>query len=113
MRVVGDTHVTNIYAAPPIREHTNISLGLCVNWGQLCFSAAWNRAAMTPDQCEEFLASLLDRMARLVAVARSLKSVGMSPVCSLSSRFPPLPMKHYTRTPSFRETRTDFFRKKT
>ncbi len=59
MRVVGDTHVTNIYAAPPIREHTNISLGLCVNWGQLCFSAAWNRAAMTPDQCEEFLAFYL------------------------------------------------------
>ncbi len=52
---VGDTQLTDIYAAPPIREHTNISLGLCVNWGQLCFSAAWNRAAMSPEECEQFL----------------------------------------------------------
>ncbi len=55
MLVVGDTQLANIYGAPPIREHTNISVGLCVNWGQLCFSAAWNRAAMTSEECEQFL----------------------------------------------------------
>jgi hypothetical protein len=32
-----------------------VSLGLCVNWGQLCFSAAWNRDAFSPQQCREFL----------------------------------------------------------
>ena len=55
-RIVGDTQITNVYAAPPIRENTNIALGLCINWGQLCFSAAWNRATMTPAECEKFLA---------------------------------------------------------
>lgn len=55
-RIVGDTKITNVYGAPPIRENTNVSLGLCVNWGQLCFSAAWNRAALTPAECEKFLA---------------------------------------------------------
>ncbi len=55
-RVVGDTQISNVYAAAPIRENTNISLALCINWGQLCFSAAWNRAVFTPRECEEFLA---------------------------------------------------------
>lgn len=61
MLVVGDTRLTNIFGAPPIREHTNISLGLCTNWGQLCFSAAWNRAAMTPEECEQFLSEYVAR----------------------------------------------------
>ncbi len=56
VRIVGETQITNVYAAPPIRENTNISLGLSINWGQLCFSAAWNRAALTPGECEGFLA---------------------------------------------------------
>ncbi len=55
-RLVGNARLTNILVAPPIRENTNISLGLCVNWGQICISAAWNRSAMSSQECEEFLA---------------------------------------------------------
>lgn len=60
-RMVGDARMTNILVAPPVRENTNISLGLCVNWGQLCVSAAWNRDVMSAQECQEFLASYADR----------------------------------------------------
>lgn len=59
-RIVGDSLLTNILAAPPVRENTNISLGLCMNWGQLCVSAAWNRDAISAKECEEFLSLYLD-----------------------------------------------------
>jgi hypothetical protein len=55
VRLIGDARLANILAVPPARENTNVSLGLCVNWGQLCFSAAWNRDAFSPQQCREFL----------------------------------------------------------
>ncbi len=59
-RIVGDSRMTNTFAAPPVRENTNMALGLSVNWGQLCFSAAWNRAAMSTAECEQFLALYVD-----------------------------------------------------
>ncbi len=55
-RVIGDARLTNVLGAPPVRQHTNLSLGLCINWGQLCISAAWNREALTAQDCERFLA---------------------------------------------------------
>jgi len=60
VKIVGDTQVTHVYAAPPVREHTNITIGLCVNWGQLSFCAAWNRAVLTPSECEQFLQQYVD-----------------------------------------------------
>lgn len=55
-RLVGDARLKNILVAPPIRRNTNIALGLCVNWGQIGISAAWNRDAMSATECEDFLA---------------------------------------------------------
>lgn len=54
-RMVGDARMTNIMAAPPVRENTNIALGLCINWGQLCVSAAWNRDVLSAEECRQFL----------------------------------------------------------
>jgi NRPS condensation-like uncharacterized protein len=54
-RKIGDTRLSNIFVAPPTRENTNVSLGLCINWGQLCISAAWNREAFSADDVEAFL----------------------------------------------------------
>jgi hypothetical protein len=56
-RVIGDARLKNTLVAPPVRRNTNISLGLCVNWGQLCISAAWNRESFTAQDCEAFLAA--------------------------------------------------------
>ena len=55
MRMVGDARLTNVLAAPPVRANTNIALGLCINWGQLCVSAAWNRDVLSAEECREFL----------------------------------------------------------
>ncbi|MEM8736330.1 MAG: hypothetical protein AAGG44_19025, partial [Planctomycetota bacterium] len=54
-RLIGNARLRNILVAPPVRRNTNISLGLCVNWGKLCFSAAWNRDAFRAQDCEQFL----------------------------------------------------------
>ncbi|MFN3191802.1 MAG: hypothetical protein ACE361_14925 [Aureliella sp.] len=54
-RLIGNARLRNILVAPPVRRNTNISLGLCVNWGKLCFSAAWNRDAFTATDCGDFL----------------------------------------------------------
>ncbi len=54
-RVMGDARLKNAFVAPPVRAQTNVSLGLCVNWGQLCISAAWNRDALTGSECQEFI----------------------------------------------------------
>ncbi len=55
VRLIGDTRLDAILGAPPVRDNTNWSVGLCVNWGQLCISAAWNRDALTRKQCAELL----------------------------------------------------------
>ena len=55
VRLIGNAGLRNILVAPPVRRNTNISLGLCVNWGQLCISAAWNREVFTAADCQEFL----------------------------------------------------------
>ncbi len=55
-RLIGDAKLKNTLVAPPVRRNTNVSLGLCVNWGQLCISAAWNRESFTAQNCEAFLA---------------------------------------------------------
>jgi hypothetical protein len=54
-RIVGDARLDKILAAPPTRDNTHVSLGLCVNWGQLCISAAFNREGFSREQCQEFL----------------------------------------------------------
>jgi len=54
-RPIGDAVLTSIMGAPPVRRNTNISLGLCINWGQINISAAWNRQVMTGRECEKFL----------------------------------------------------------
>lgn len=55
VRLVGDVRLDTILGAPPVRDNTNWSVGVCVNWGQLCISAAWNRDALTRKQCAELL----------------------------------------------------------
>ncbi len=54
-RLVGNALLGSVLAAPPVRENTNISIGLCSNWGQLCMSAAWNRDEFTSADCAGFL----------------------------------------------------------
>lgn len=54
-RIVGNTRLDKILAAPPVRENTHWSLGLCINWGQLCISSAWNREALSRQQCVDLL----------------------------------------------------------
>ena len=54
-RLVGDARLDKILAAPPARDNTHLSLGLCVNWGQLCISAAWNRDGLSRKECAELL----------------------------------------------------------
>ncbi|MDA8743488.1 hypothetical protein N9N28_02540 [Rubripirellula amarantea] len=54
-RKIGDSYLENILIAPPARENTNITMGLCINWGQICISANWNRTAITREECGEFL----------------------------------------------------------
>lgn len=52
---IGDTLLECIYVAPPARRGTNVTLGLCINWGRICISANWNRRAMSETQCVEFM----------------------------------------------------------
>ncbi len=54
-RPIGDAVLTNITAAPPVRRNTNIAIGLCINWGQINISAAWNRQVMNARDCQKFL----------------------------------------------------------
>ncbi len=55
VRLVGDARLDKILAAPPVRDNTHLSLGLCINWGQLCISAAWNRDGLTRSECAALL----------------------------------------------------------
>ena len=54
-RRIGDVDLAKILIVPPARRGTNVTLGLCVNWGQICISANWNRTAFTAADCREFL----------------------------------------------------------
>lgn len=54
-RMIGDARLRNILVAPPVRRNTNLALGLCINWGQLGISAAWNRSAFRAADTEQFL----------------------------------------------------------
>jgi hypothetical protein len=54
-RVVGDARLESIFAAPPVRQNTNVALGLCINWGKICISASFNRKSISRAQCEQFL----------------------------------------------------------
>ena len=55
VRLVGDVRLDKILAAPPVRDNTHFSLGLCINWGQLCISAAWNRDGLTRTDCRALM----------------------------------------------------------
>jgi hypothetical protein len=54
-RLVGDVRLDKIVAAPPVRDNTHWSLGLCINWGQLCISAAWNRQVFSRQDCQQLM----------------------------------------------------------
>lgn len=66
-RKVGDSFLENILIAPPARQHTNITLGICINWGQICVSANWNRGEITGQQCQQFLQLYADATAEWLA----------------------------------------------
>ncbi|KAA1257611.1 acyltransferase PapA5 [Rubripirellula obstinata] len=66
-RKVGDSFLDNILIAPPARQHTNITLGICINWGQICISANWNRNELTGQQCQQFLQLYADATAEWLA----------------------------------------------
>lgn len=59
-RRVGDTFLENILVAPPARHNTNITLGMCINWGQICVSANWNRCEISRSDCKQFLKLFAD-----------------------------------------------------
>ncbi len=54
-RRIGNALLQSVSGGPPVRRNTNISLGLCINWGQIHISAARNRTAFSARDCEEFL----------------------------------------------------------
>lgn len=54
-RQVGDALLSNVLICPPPRQHANVSLGLCVNWGQICVSASWNRNVFDAPMTDRFL----------------------------------------------------------
>ncbi|MFG0267100.1 MAG: hypothetical protein ACF8AM_18405 [Rhodopirellula sp. JB055] len=54
-RKIGDAFLDNVFVAPPGRDGTNVSLGVCTNWGQICISASWNREAWDAATTDQFL----------------------------------------------------------
>ncbi len=54
-RRIGDTYLENVLIAPPARRNTNITFGLCINWGKVCISANWNRTTLSASDCRAFL----------------------------------------------------------
>ncbi|TWU67439.1 hypothetical protein [Crateriforma conspicua] len=59
-RRIGDSYLENILIAPPARRNTNITLGVCINWGQVCVSANWNRGEFTQQDTADFLRMFAD-----------------------------------------------------
>lgn len=54
-RHVGDTQLTKIIGAPPVRRNTNVSLGLSINKQQICITGAWNPSSFSSVDCDNFL----------------------------------------------------------
>lgn len=52
---IGDALLEGIVAAPPVRSHTNISIGFVIAHSQISLSASWNREVFTADDAREFL----------------------------------------------------------
>ncbi|MDX1929974.1 MAG: hypothetical protein SFV81_25835, partial [Pirellulaceae bacterium] len=52
---VGNALLFSTMGAPPPRGDTNISMAICLNWGRICFSATWNRAVFSGQDCYDFL----------------------------------------------------------
>ena len=65
-RDVGDALLENIFLVPPTRDHTNVTLGACINGGRLCVSANWNRNAWDRSACESFLAMYAEELEKWV-----------------------------------------------
>jgi hypothetical protein len=55
LRKIGNASLFAVFAAPPARRNTNISMAICINWGRICISAIWNRAVFSEQDCSEFL----------------------------------------------------------
>lgn len=55
VRLVGNVRLTAIHAAPPVRRNTNVSIAICVNWGEIMISAAFNHTAFSRLDCKAFL----------------------------------------------------------
>ncbi|MEM6469208.1 MAG: hypothetical protein AAF802_06530 [Planctomycetota bacterium] len=56
-RQIGRVSLSKVLAAPPARENTNIALGVCSNWGQICISMNWSRNVFSPVDAKAFLDS--------------------------------------------------------
>jgi len=52
---IGDAYLRNVFGSPPGREGTNVAVGVCINWGQICISASWNRQAWDAATTDQFL----------------------------------------------------------
>lgn len=52
---IGDASLRNAFGSPPARDGTNVSLGVCINWGQLCICASWNRDTWDAATTDQFL----------------------------------------------------------
>lgn len=53
--VVGPARLRRIGAAPPARLNTKVAVGLCQNWGKLCFSASYCAAQFSRPAADQFL----------------------------------------------------------
>ncbi len=58
---IGNCRLLRIGAAPPARLNTNVAIGLCQNWGKLCFSASYCAEQFHRDDCERFLSEFVGR----------------------------------------------------
>ncbi|GAB5403841.1 MAG: hypothetical protein Aurels2KO_20720 [Aureliella sp.] len=58
---IGNCKLLRIGAAPPARLNTNVAIGLCQNWGRLCFSASYWAEQFRREDCERFLAEYVGR----------------------------------------------------
>ena len=57
---IGDALLESILAAPPVRSHTNISIGFCIAHGRVCMSASWNRDILSAEEARQFLTLYAD-----------------------------------------------------
>ncbi len=52
---VGNALLSSTMGAPPVRQNTNISMAVCINWGQICIAAMWDRTVFSKRDCQDFL----------------------------------------------------------